>query len=244
MSTAAPTRIRRKRPRVPARTAALIIEGRIRIPADVYTLDKFRAWAHSDEFPETGKVSYIAGEIEVDMSPEEIGSHLRLKTDLVIDLGNFAREHDLGEVLTDGGLLVNEEADISNEPDLMFCSWESLQSGRVSYRPANAGSERLVEVFGTPDLVVEIVSNSSVGKDTKRLRAAYFDASIPEYWLIDARRGKLQFDILVRGKSKYNVVTPDDDGCRHSRLFNRRFRLVRKLNRVGGACYELEIRSA
>jgi len=35
-------------------------------------LQKFRAWAHSDEYPETGKIAYIDGEIEVDMSPEEL----------------------------------------------------------------------------------------------------------------------------------------------------------------------------
>src|SRR5438067_1392537 len=39
------------------------------LPADAHTLDGFRRWAVPDDYPETGRVSYIAGEIFVDMSP-------------------------------------------------------------------------------------------------------------------------------------------------------------------------------
>ncbi|MEX0703144.1 MAG: hypothetical protein WD069_13700 [Planctomycetales bacterium] len=42
------------------------------IPAGIIDLRSFRAWAHSDEFPQRGSISYVRGEIIVDMSPEEM----------------------------------------------------------------------------------------------------------------------------------------------------------------------------
>ena len=47
-------------------------EEQVRIPAGALDLPGFRRWVHSDEFPERGKVSFINGEIVVDMSPEEL----------------------------------------------------------------------------------------------------------------------------------------------------------------------------
>lgn len=48
------------------------------------------------------------------------------------------------------------EAQIANEPDMMFCSWNRLLSGQIRYAERIEGSGRLVEVIGAPDLVVEI----------------------------------------------------------------------------------------
>src|SRR5256885_8764701 len=48
--------------------------------------------------------------------------------------------------------------------------------------------EGYLELEGTPDMVLEVVSESSVQKDTKRLRQLYWQAGIREYWLVDARR--------------------------------------------------------
>lgn len=83
-------------------TGSIIIEDQVRIPSDVFDLEGFRRWASSDEFPERGRFSFIAGQVEVDMSPEELQSHNRLKTALTIQLGNFAAAQDSGEILSDG----------------------------------------------------------------------------------------------------------------------------------------------
>jgi Putative restriction endonuclease len=101
----------------------IVFDDRLRIPADVFELERFRAWAHSDAFPENGKVSYLSGEIEVEMSPEELNSHGRVKRDVSTDLHVLARKLDLGEVFFDGTFLVNQAAEVATEPDLMFCTW-------------------------------------------------------------------------------------------------------------------------
>ena len=218
---------------------AVIFEDLVRVPADVFNLERFREWAHSDEFPETGHISFIDGEVEIDMSPEELSSHNRIKRDLSTDLNVFVRKTDLGELLVDGAFLVNTAARLATEPDLMYCTWQTVRAGRVEFAPSVEGSDQLVEVRGSPDLVCEIVSKGSVRKDTVRLRKAYFDAGIREYWLIDARGKILDFHILTRSKKGYVAVTSDADGFRRSPVLRRHFRIVRRKNQVGGACYRL-----
>ena len=46
----------------------------------------------------------------------------------------------------------------------------------------------------------------SVLFQTRRLRAAYFDAGIPEYWLIDANGPKIKFEILVHQPRGYRAA--------------------------------------
>lgn len=158
----------------------------VRVPTEAFDFAGFRKWVHSDEFPERGKVSFIDGEIVVDMSPEEIDSHASLKSDLHAQLWVFVRQNRLGKIFPDGTLLVNEPAGLSTEPDIMFCRNESLKSKTAYKRKIVEGSGRYVELAGSPDLAVELVSRSSVRKDTKLLRDRYFAAGITEYWLIDA----------------------------------------------------------
>ena len=50
-------------------------------------------------------------------------------------------------------------------------------------------------------MVLEVVSDGSVRKDTVVLRRAYWEAGVREYWLVDARRDPPSFDIL-RSTSK------------------------------------------
>ena len=222
---------------------AVTFEDLVRVPADVFDLQKFRAWAHSDDFPETGNISFIDGEIEIDMSFEELSSHNRVKRDLSTDLNVFVREADVGELLVDGAFLVNKAARLATEPDLMFCTWQTLRAGRVEFAPSVAGSDRMVEVRGSPDLVCEIVSQGSVRKDTVRLRNAYFDSGVREYWLIDARGKAVDFQILTRGKKEYVAIKPDAEGFLRSPVLRRHFRIVRRQNQVGGACYRVLSRS-
>lgn len=221
---------------------AVLIEERVRIPADVFRLRRFRAWAHSESFPERGRISFLGGEIDVDMSPEELETHNKVKLAISRDISLRVEELDLGEVFADRALLVNESADLCTEPDLMFVSWRSIQSGRVRFREAVEGSQRFVEVGGAPDLVVEIVSNTSERKDTRVLPSCYFLAGVREYWLIDARRDRLRFEILARGRRKFIACQPNDEGFVRSKALGSRFLLIRERNRRGAFRYSLQVR--
>ena len=207
----------------------------------VDSLDAFRSWARSDEFPERGRIDYLAGRIEVNMAPEDYYSHGGLKVEVIGALRNLVKAGNLGDLRSDRTRVSNVRADLSAEPDLVFISFETLVSGRARLVPkVTEDADRYVEVEGTPDLVIEIVSDRSVTKDTVRLPAAYWRADIPEYWLMDARGSELIFRVHRHGPSGYEPALANADGYQYSGVFDRWFRLSRRRSRGGGWAFDLE----
>lgn len=223
---------------------SVIIEEQVEIPF-MGSLTDFRAWALSDDFPERGRIDYIGGRIEVDMSPEDIFCHGTVKTEIVAILGRLVKEGGLGYVLSDRTRVSSPVADLSVEPDIVFISEESLESGRVRLVPKGSGEEdRYVEVEGAPDLIVEIVSDSSVTKDTSRLPVAYARSGVREFWLVDARGKRLTFAIRRWTPDGYQDAPCDADGFRHSAVFGTSFHLVRHRNPHGRWTFDLQTRGA
>jgi Uma2 family endonuclease len=192
----------------------------------------------SDSFPEKVPVTYCAGNVSLDMSEENIDTQSAVKTGIYSTLLPLVKEADFGEIYTDGVLLCNETADVSNNPDGVAARWVTIESKRLSFI-IRKDSRRALE--GTPDWVMEIVSDSSVGKDLRQLRGAYHKAGIEEYWLIDARGNEINFQILAWQHTGY-VSTTARDGWIYSKIFDREFRLTRTRNRIGGWSYSLEMR--
>jgi Uma2 family endonuclease len=115
-------------------------------------------------------------------------------------------------------------ADLSAEPDIVFISHDAVYTHRVRLVPKSSGEPgRYVEVEGPPDLVVEIVSDTSVAKDTRRLPAAYFRAGVPEFWLADVRGSEPVFVIHRPGPSGYEPVPRDAEGFQSSAVLGCRF---------------------
>lgn len=210
------------------------------IPSGVDTLNGFRRWAYSRRFPERGRISFLDGKLEIDMSPEEIDSHSTPKGAIFAAMLNFNEMHDLGRVFPDGTMVVNVRANIANEPDVTFCSWQTLQSGRVEIKSSLSGKRRYMELRGSPDVVVEIVSRSSGHKDKNILRQKYYDAGIREYWLIDAQGESIDFELLTRSSGRFRAVRAGKDGSRLSAVFKRRIRITRELDRIRLWKYSIE----
>jgi Uma2 family endonuclease len=118
--------------------------------------------------------------------------------------------------------------------------WESLETGRVRYL-THDDPDRELEIDGSPDWLMEIVSDGSVIKDSRQLKAAYHRARVTEYWLIDARGPEIRFQIFWWRKSGY-APAPSKDGWQRSRVFGRSFRLTRQTDRRGAWRYTLLIR--
>ncbi len=215
----------------------------VRIPAAAATLDGFRAWATSDDFPERGRFSFINGELFIDMSPEESEKHNKVKVEITRVVANLNVDFDLGEFYGDGTLVTNELAALSTEPDATFVKWASFDSGRIRLVPRKDRPGEFVELIGTPDWVLEVVSRSSVAKDTKVLREIYHRAGVPEYWLINALYDEVDFQILRRRRDRY-VAVAVQDGWMRSPVFGRRFRLERKRNRKDRWTYKLQVATA
>ena len=213
----------------------------IRIPAAAGTLAGFRAWVTSDEFPQGVRATFLGSEILLDMSPEEIQTHILVKGEVGRVFTNIARETRLGIFFADGTQVSNAAVDLSNQPDGTFVTRESLRAGRVKLIPREGVPGQFMEIEGTPDLVLEVVSRWSVRKDTKELREKYHRAGIPEYWLLDARGDDVDFRILVREEGGY-VEVSSRDGWVRSPVFGREFLLERILDESGFWEYTLSVR--
>lgn len=209
------------------------------IPNWVNDLDAFRRWVHSPAVPEDLSVLWIGGEVWVDLSREQIFSHVYVKTEIVRVLANLAIELDVGRVFADGALYTNAEADIGVNPDAIFISNAAREEGRVTFVRGSEGGH--VEIQGTPDMVLEVVSRSSVRKDTKVLVEGYWAAGIPEYWLVDARKSPARFDIYRHTADGY-VAVRRRDGWLKSTVFGRQFRFLEAKDRFGDPAYSLEVK--
>jgi Uma2 family endonuclease len=221
----------------------LHIEGvrdHVHVPISAFDHAGFRAWVTSADFPEKLRVTFVAGEVLVEMSPESIETHNKVKAAITITLGGIIASRDLGEAWMDGVLLTSEGAELSTEPDFAFASWTTLEAGRVTFVRKADRDDEFVEIVGAPDLVVEVVSASSVKKDLEWLRAAYARAGVREYWLVDARGQELRFEILVLEAGSYAVPSAAGEP-QYSGVLGRSFALERAYNRLGRYSYSLRV---
>jgi Uma2 family endonuclease len=215
----------------------------VRIPAAAATLPGFRAWAQTDEFPEFGKVSFLNGNILIDMSPDELETHNKVRSAIDHGIATVNEIADLGEYYTDGALVTNTAAELATVPDGTFVKWATSESRRVRLIRRKDRVGQFIEIRGTPDWILEVVSVSSVTKDTLELPITYHRAGIPEFWLVDARGTEIDFRILVHRRSRY-MPTSTRAGWAFSPVFARWFRLTRRPNRQGRWNYRLEFKAS
>lgn len=214
----------------------------LHLPSTAYTHDGFRAWIRSDECPDKLRCSYLNGELYFDMTHETLETHALVKAAICSVLYLFTEKLDLGLFFFDGALITNKPAKVSNNPDAVFASFESLEAGRVGMGAATDKPGQSKELVGSPDMVLEVVSNSSVQKDTVKLRAAYHQAKIQEYWIVDARGEGVVLDILHWRKAGY-VAAAKEASWQFSRVYGREFQLTRKAGRLGILRYSLRHRA-
>lgn len=211
----------------------------VRIPSGIVDLDSFRRWARSDEFPEAGRICYLSGEVWVDMSKEQVFTHNQVKSEFNLVIGGLAKQERLGRYFPDGLLLSNVDADLTAQPDGTFVAHTSLQAGRVHF--VEGVQEGFVELEGTPDMVLEVLSASSEEKDTMTLRNLYWQAGIAEYWLVDARGDRPMLEIL-RYMDKGYVTSRKQAGWAKSAVFGKSFQLTEHTDAMGHPEYTLAVR--
>lgn len=128
-----------------------------------------------DRLPEDGnRYELIDGELFVTPSPFE--PHQRARMRLSGRLYSFVEEHDSGRVYTapfDVHLeLPRATGQTRVQPDILFIS-------KVRLPIINDW------VYGAPDLVVEILSESTAHVDRYEKLDAYRAAGVAEYWIVD-----------------------------------------------------------
>jgi Uma2 family endonuclease len=211
------------------------------VPRSAQTWQGYRNWAISSDFPEQGHLSFVNGEILIDMSPERIDTHSFVKLQVSTVLATLVSTMKSGYVFPDRVLLSNEQAGVSTEPDAMFVSRESLSQGLVQFLPGGANLLGAREVVGRPDWVLEVLSPSSRKKDKILLREGYHRAGIPEYWLIDALGDEIDFQMLLRNEKDYQPSIAEE-GWLTSPTFDKTFKLERVLHEDGYLEYTLHMK--
>ncbi len=122
-------------------------------------------------FPEDGRRhELLEGEHVVTPAPST--RHQIILSNLFRILGAFVHERSLGHVLTAPTDVVLSEHDVV-QPDLLFVAREHRD------RIGEASLE------GAPDLVVEIVSESTRRRDEVLKRHLYERHGVGEYWVVD-----------------------------------------------------------
>lgn len=166
------------------------------LPSTPVSFEGFLAWADEDTHAE-----WVDGEIVL-MSPSSLEHNALI--DFINDLvKTYVRVHQLGRVFFAEILMRLPTRPSGRVPDVLFV--------------ATAHADRLHETFldGPADLVVEIVSPDSTGRDRVEKLAEYEAAGVPEYWLVDAIHKEATF--YQRGADgRYHPGPIDPDGFYHS----------------------------
>lgn len=143
---------------------------------------------------------WIDGEVIEYISASD--RHQNLSDFLAAILRVFIEENDLGIIRT--APMSIRIGDRGREPDLFFVANEQLEKLKNNY------------FDGAPDLIIEIISPESRGRDRGDKFYEYEQAGVREYWIIDYEREKVEF--YNRDQDGfYQMVYADENNIFHSR---------------------------
>jgi Uma2 family endonuclease len=148
--------------------------------------------AFLEHYGEDSHAEWVDG-IVISMSPAST-LHQDLLGFINSILRNFVEEHELGKVLTAPFQMKLEVRPSGREPDLLFIRKENLGNLKETY------------LDGPADLVIEIISPESRGRDRGDKFYEYEQSGVAEYWLLDSERKQEEFYQLKDGF--YQLVLP------------------------------------
>jgi len=132
-----------------------------------------------EQSSETHICEWVDGKI-INM-PGASFEHQSLSKFLVTILNLFVVKNDLGEIVYSPFVMKLEAERRGREPDILFVSKEKTHLIKKNF------------LDGAADLVIEIISPESVGRDRGEKFVEYEAAGIKEFWLIDPTRKQAEF---------------------------------------------------
>ena len=165
-------------------------------PKEKMSYEDFLAWCDEDTWAE-----WVDGDV-IMVSPAS-RRHQDIVRFLVNLLSFHVESHDLGTILMAPFQMKLGEDMPGREPDLLYV--------------ASAHLDRLKNTYldGPADMVVEIISEESIGRDRGEKFVEYEAAGVSEYWLIDPIREQAEF-YRIEADNHYHPAMPDDEGVYHS----------------------------
>ena len=147
-----------------------------------FTLEDYRNLPES----ETKRYELLGGEIV--MAPAPVPYHQMVSINIVRWLDSYARRSRLGVVLYSPIDVILSEEDVV-QPDILFISNE------------HRGIIQEDRIHGAPDLVIEILSPATAGRDRSFKRTLYARSGVQEYWLVDPDSKSIE--VLTLGPQGY-----------------------------------------
>lgn len=95
--------------------------------------------------------------------------------------------------------------------DVHFDKDNILQPDILYVRKENKGIIRDGYVYGAPDLVVEILSDSTARNDKTIKKATYENFGVPEYWLVDPVYRLVDQFVLIDGEYRLAKTWTEED---------------------------------
>ncbi len=136
--------------------------------------------------PNEGRlIEWVNGEVIYNMPPLTI--HQDIVGYLFRLIANFAEFFGLGRVIVAPFEMKCRPDGPSREPDVLFVSSANLN---------RIGDKRL---DGPADLIVEVVSDDSVGRDFDEKFIEYQECGVQEYWIVDPRPRRQRSLFYQRG---------------------------------------------
>ena len=139
------------------------------------SFDEFIEWLDEDVHAEL-----VDGEVVMSSPADQRHQDISLFLASTLDLD--VRSRNLGKIQI--APFQMRLPDSSREPDLLFLANDHLHRLKPTY------------LDGPADLVIEILSPESIGRDRGEKFVEYESASIPEYWMIDPRARRFEQYIL------------------------------------------------
>jgi len=142
-------------------------------------------WTERDYFslPETNRIIELS-EGRLIITPSPTDQHQKISSKLFLSIGNFVLSNNLGEARY-SPLDVRLWPDTIRQPDIVFMS--------------NEHKDRITERYwGVPDLVMEILSESTEKEDRTDKFSEYEKAGILEYWMVDPSERVIEVYVLAQ----------------------------------------------
>jgi Uma2 family endonuclease len=146
---------------------------------------------------------WVEGEVILLMTAST--KHQKIVRWLINILSLFIETHELGLLLPAPFNMYMPAVGRGREPDILFVAQNRLHIVQDS------------NLSEAADLVIEIVSPESVGRDRGEKFVEYEAAGVREYWLIDPDRQQAEFYRLTDA-GRYQLVFPGDEGIFHSEV--------------------------
>jgi len=152
------------------------------------SIAKPKTWTYKDYYSLNDDKRYelIEGEL-IEMAPSPSSKHQIISINLGYELINYVRKNKLGRVIASPIDIIFNQKNVL-QPDIVFIANENMAIIKEN------------GIFGSPDLVVEILSPASTNRDRNTKFKIYEKFKVKEYWIIDPSETTIEAFFLENNK--------------------------------------------